>query len=139
MEVHVRNVPPQSTEKALKKSLKPVFAKLSIRAVNCQKQRDKPFASLTFLHVAEGENFLHHHGQVRAFARGRPMRMSVNSVNLKFLGQPIYCERSTRDPNPYLLRVLKKEDKDRQSQPIAPSTIDHGKAEILPVEFECLT
>ena len=138
MEVHIRNVPPRSTENSLKKFLRPFLAKLSIRAVNCQKQQYKHFASLTFLHVAEGERFLHHHGQVRAFANGRSMRMSLNSVNLKFLDQPIYCEKSNRDPNPYLLRVLRKEEKDRQSQPVAPSTTDHGNTDILPVEFDCL-
>jgi hypothetical protein len=138
MEVHISNVPPQSTENGLKNFLRPFLARLSIRAVNCHKQRYRPFASLTFLHVAEGERFLHHHGQVRAFTNGRPMRMSVNSVNLRFLGRPIYCEKGNRDPNPYLLRVLRKEEKDRQLQPMALSTTDHGKSDILPVEFDCL-
>lgn len=65
MEVHVRNVPPQGTENGFKKFLKPHFQKLSIRAVNCQKQRDKRFASLTFLHIADGQRFLAHHGQAK--------------------------------------------------------------------------
>jgi hypothetical protein len=65
MEVYVRNVSQQGTENGFKKFMKPHFARLSIRAVNCQKQRDKPYAWLTFLHISDAKLFLAHHGQAR--------------------------------------------------------------------------
>lgn len=65
MEVHVRNVPEQSTENGFKKFMKEHFEKLSIRAVNCQKRPDKRFASLTFLHLSDAQRFLAQHGQAK--------------------------------------------------------------------------
>jgi RNA recognition motif-containing protein len=65
MEVFVKNVPPQATENGFKKFMKTHFEKLSIRAVNCQKPRDRHFASLTFLYLADAERFLNQHGQAK--------------------------------------------------------------------------
>lgn len=65
MEVHVRNVPQQGTEKGFQRFMRPHLVKLSIRAVHCQKARDKTFASLTFLYISDAQRFLEHHGQER--------------------------------------------------------------------------
>lgn len=121
MEVHVSNVPRQSTENALRNFFKPHFLKHSIHCVHCQKPRGKPFASLTFLHINDGEKFLLHYGQFQ---------------KLRFLGQPIYCQKSRREVNSFLIRVLDKEEKDRQTATLA--TIEHSKVpQILPAIFNC--
>jgi len=62
MEIHVRNVSAQATENGFKKFMKPHLTRLSILDAHCGKQRDRPFASVTFLNVADGQKFLQHHG-----------------------------------------------------------------------------
>ncbi len=138
MEVHVRNVPQQSTENALRKSLKPYFAALSIRCVHVLKQNGKSFASLTFLHLDDAKKFLLHHGQTRN-DKGRPTRTNPSiSINIKFLGQPIYCEQSKRVASQHLLRVLGKEEKDRKAKAATASHVQQPKApRSLPVTFNC--
>jgi hypothetical protein len=113
-EVFIRNVAPQSTEKALSRYLRPYLNKLFIVDFDCQKQRDKPFASLTFLFALEGERFLTQHGQ-----SGDRLNRRLARVKLSFLGKPIYCEKSNRDPNPWLLRTLAKSLKDRKERALA--------------------
>ena len=65
MEVHIRNVPEQVTEKGLRQFLKPHLHKLSIQIYHCQKHIGKKYASLTFLYLHDGERFLAHHGQIK--------------------------------------------------------------------------
>ena len=143
MEVHVRNVPEQGTENGLRKSLQPYFANLSIRAVHCQKQRGKRYASFTFLHITDGQRFLAHHGQTRQPPGSRrPRQNSSTVINLMFLNQPIYCEKSDREANPYLLRVLRKEENDRQNKAaeLASSVVPHDKGpDMLPISFDFCT
>jgi hypothetical protein len=138
MEVHVRHVPERSTENAFWKFLKPYLDKLSIRCVHCQKPRGKTHATLTFLYIPDAEKFLHHHGQSQAAPGRRPTPLSVTCVNLRFLGQPVYFEKSKNDANPYLVRVLTKEEKDRQIKITNTATINHSKpSQIFPVFFDC--
>lgn len=136
IEVHIRNVPSQSTENALRNFLKPYFQKLSISDVHCQKQRDRSYAQLTFLNIGHARKFLDYHGQVKAPGAKRGQKAHIWSMNLKFLGQPIYCERSNRDANPYLLRVLAREEQERKSQALVQYK-QHAKPKILPIDFQC--
>lgn len=136
MEVHVRNVPQQSTENILRNFLKPYFATLSIQSVHCQKPQGKNWASLTFLHLQDAEKFLSHHGQApRAPQTRQQTRNFTNAINLRFLGMPIYCEKSRREANPYLLRCLAKEEKERDSKPL--NSLVNQKPKVLPVTFAC--
>ncbi|KAL2060352.1 hypothetical protein VTL71DRAFT_9747 [Oculimacula yallundae] len=140
MDIHIRNVPQQATENNLKSFLKDFFRKLSIRSVYCTKPRDKTFAFLTFLHVTDAEAFLQHYGQTKNQTQynarqNRQPQPKSTSVNLKFLGQPIYCQRSSNEANPYLLRVLAKEEKDRQTKVTTLTRIDHYKPQLLPIFF----
>lgn len=135
MELHVRNVPAQSTENALRNFLAPYFKKLSIQNFHVQKQRDKAYAQLTFLNIDHARRFLECHGHVKDPRNSRrSMKVSRNGVNLIFLGQILYCERSNRDANPYLLRVLAKEELERRSLAMVPYS--HAKPKILPVSFQ---
>ncbi|TVY46699.1 putative RNA-dependent RNA polymerase [Lachnellula occidentalis] len=136
MEVHIRNVPARSTENALRNFLKPYLTKLSIQDVHFRKPRDSPYAQLTFLSIDDARKFLDHHGQVKVAGSRRGVKSSAISINLRFLGQYIYCERSNRDANPYLLRVLAKEKDERQSQALVYD-IHHARPRILPVAFQC--
>ena len=138
MEVHVRNVPERSTENALRKFMKKYLDQLSIRCVHCQKPQGKNFATLTFLRKPDAEIFLQHYGQSQSVQNRRPMPFTTSSINLRFFGQPIYCQKSKRDANPYLIRVLTKEDADRQIKSTYMATTDQPKSpQIFPVFFDC--
>lgn len=61
--------------------------------------------------------------------------MSNISINLMYLNKPIYCEKSNKDANPFLIRVLAKEEKDRQAK--MSDMLSHIKSSpILPVVFD---
>lgn len=161
MEVHIRNVPEQATENGLKTFLKPHLERLAIQAYHCQKQRGKKYASLTFLYIRDGERFLAHHGQVKkplshnnrshtatnipsnlVAQRPQVIGASQYAINLKFLNKPIYCEKSTREGDPFLLRVLEREEKAKReirSTAARTATNDpHAKQDkLLPLLFKC--
>jgi hypothetical protein len=112
MEVHVRNVPPQTNDKSLRNCLKPFLAKLSIRDVDCQKGHGKTFASLTFLNIDDGQKFLVRYGQIKAtVGRGLTKRAAET---IKFQSTPIYFEKSHREASPFLLKVLRTEAEERE-------------------------
>ncbi|KAG9237482.1 rna-dependent rna polymeras-like protein [Amylocarpus encephaloides] len=134
MEVFVRNVPPQSNDKALRNCLKPYFAALAIRDVHCQKHQGKRFASLTFLSIDHGQSFLARHGQAKLVDGRRPANRRL--VLIKFHGLPIYFELSKQEANPYLLRVLRKEADERHTN--AHHAIPRYAAiNALPISFKC--
>jgi hypothetical protein len=167
MEVHIRNVPEQVTENGLKQFLKPHLHKLSILSYHCQKQRGKKYASLTFLYIRDGERFLAHYGQVRipfgqasnlssrrtvstltpnaSNTRSQGFRIASASnyaVNLTFLNQPIYCEKSNREGDLFLFRVLEREEKARQeirSMVVSAATHEAQSRVVktLPLSFNC--
>lgn len=144
MEIHVRNVPSQSTENSLKSFLRPVFIRLNVRAVHCQKYRDKNYATLTFLHLTDAQTFLLHHGQsarpqAQTIVKRDPVRQPTRAIYLRFLGHFIYCSQSRYDPNPYLRRVLAKEEKDRAMRSTTTTNLTHSNAKILPIFFHCST
>ncbi|TVY45069.1 RNA-dependent RNA polymerase [Lachnellula subtilissima] len=136
MEIHIRNVPAQSTENVLRNFLKPYLKNLSIQNVHFRKSRDSPYAQLTFLSIDDARKFLLHHGQVKVAGNRRGVKASARSVNLRFLGQYIYCERSNRDANPHLLRVLAREQQERQSQALVQHN-HYAKPKVFPVTFQC--
>jgi RNA dependent RNA polymerase len=132
MEVHIKNVPEQTNEKALKHFLRPYLAQLRIRSVHIFNHYGKTWARVTFLNPADAQRFLTHHGQFRPNEGRRPVPISSLYVQLRFFGKPIYCEKSNKDANPVTIRVLKREENERQVARIG----DQPKPpEILPVTF----
>ena len=132
MEVHIRNVPEQTNEKALKHFLRPYLVALRIRNVHIFNHYGKTWATVTFLNPADAQRFLTHHGQARTQPDRRSKPISSLYMQLRFFGKPIYCEKSNRDANPVTIRVLKREETERQVARIG----DQPKApEILPVTF----
>lgn len=115
MEVHVRNVPKQSTHKMLENFLKPHLQILSIKSVHYVKHKDKTNAFLTFLYAADGESFLSKHGQSRI----QGVKSRTRAL-LFYLNKPIYFEKSTHVPDPTTLRGLEKEMKDREMKHSKP-------------------
>ena len=65
--------------------------------------------------------------------------MNKSVVLLKYLNQTIYFERSIKDPNPYLIRVLAAEEKDRIIKTTTVTThVEPFREKVYPVEFDCL-
>ncbi|KAF4629048.1 hypothetical protein G7Y89_g9100 [Cudoniella acicularis] len=140
MEVTVRNVHEQTTEKALCKFLKGAFKQISISVdnFNCHKNRGKNTATLTFLHAHEGLKFLQNHGSRRPGGARRSVPYINRSRNLIFLGKPIYCEQSKWDANPYLLRVLRTEDAQRKAAH-ASQLVKVDTSDIFPISLGCIS
>ena len=110
MEVFVRNLPDQTTEKQAQKYFRPILAELSINTFHCQKPKGKSFAKLTLPHRWQGARFLQQHGQTK------PGREGFNLVQKKLfhMDRPVNCSESNNIPDPFLLQSLCKEENDRK-------------------------
>ncbi|KAL2265115.1 hypothetical protein VTJ83DRAFT_6215 [Remersonia thermophila] len=118
MEVFLRNLPRHIMDEALQKQLQPYMNKLSIVDYQAEKQRNKDFGVVTFLHEKDGKAFLRHHGEVPLPAtRGqltlpgqsnRKRSSQSTQARLTLMGRPIYCRKSDRKPNQYALKVIKQ-------------------------------
>ena len=127
MEVFVRNLHDQMTEKQVDNFFRPVLDNLGIKIYHCQKLQGKSFATLTFLDKTKGHRFLHLHGQTKPGPQG----FVACQRKLLHIGRPVNCSLSNKEPDEYLLKALKKEESDRyaKSQSKKP-TIVPGKLEV---------
>lgn len=137
MEVRVHNFPEFLNHYDLRGFLRPHLNKLSIRAVDYVKMYNKKYASLTFLHVEEGERFLSRHGQVRKGPNNRsaPINPGIY-LNLKFNSRPIYFEKSHYQPNQITLDTLRREQNERKAVGAKPATRLPKAPTIIPIQFE---
>ncbi|KAL8871665.1 MAG: hypothetical protein Q9174_002555 [Haloplaca sp. 1 TL-2023] len=115
MEVFVRNLPEQTTEKQAKAIFRPVLANLDVNYFHCHKPRGKGFAKLTISEddIRKGERFLDLHGQVK------PGREGFSGVKRKIfhMNRPINCSLSNTRPDEYILRSLDRERAERRLVP----------------------
>lgn len=109
MEVIVRNLHEQVTEKQVDKFFRDVLDKLGVKTYLCQKLKARGTATITILDVSKARQFLKMHGQTEPGARGF---VSV-PVKLFHMGRPINCSVSNKPPDEFILRSLKKEESDR--------------------------
>lgn len=116
MEVHTRGWPEHISEKALKKRLEPVMAKLNIPdyAFSCDKPRRIKWANITFLDAAHGQSFLDKHGEEHLSTSFRRSRGARRKARLQLLDNDIFCSISrergphapNKKPDPITLRGL---------------------------------
>jgi hypothetical protein len=113
MEVFIRNLPEQTTEKGLRKFFKPYLEELSITIFSCEKMQRARIATLTFLYQHQGALFLARHGQHET----RPSyRVSYpNITQLFIMGTPIYCTASNKAPDAFQIRSLETEARREKS------------------------
>ena len=109
MEVLIRNLPDQITDKQIERYFKSVLEKLNITTFHCQKLRGRGCARLTILDIVKAQRFLELHGQTQSGSKG------FQSVQQKlyYMGKPVNCSRSNNIPDKFLLLSLKKEESDR--------------------------
>jgi len=120
MEVFVRNLPDSITEKQVRRYFGPILAKLEINTFHCQKLKGRGLATLTFLDVNKGQNFLLLHGQTKSGREG----FDRVQQKLFHMRKPVNCSESNKLPDRYLLKSLQKEEiekinagKNRKSKP----------------------
>jgi len=107
MEVFIRNLPEQATEKRLKMFLKPHLDALSINTFSCQKMQRARRATLTFLCPRQGQLFLMTHGQQEMKSGARVNY--PNAIQLRIMGTPIFCCASNKAPDTFQIRALEAE------------------------------
>ena len=109
MEVIVRNLHDQVTEKQVDNFFRNILDKLGIKTYLCQKLKARGVATITILDINKARQFIMIHGQTQPGAKGFA---SVRS-KLVHMGRPINCSVSNKPPDEYLLRSLTKEESDR--------------------------
>ena len=125
MEVIVRNLPDQLTEKQVDNFFRGVLEKLGIHTYFCQKLKGRGCATITILDAMKARKFLSVHGQTDPGSRG----YAKVQLKLQHKGRQIYCSRSNKDPDEHILLSLKKEESDRYALQIR-------KAKIVPAKVE---
>ncbi|GAB1313705.1 RNA-dependent RNA polymerase [Madurella fahalii] len=135
MDVFMRNLPPDLTDRVLQKHLQPFMETLSITDYTCEKQRKRTIGFLTFLHERDGKKFLQHHGEellphqpallstrVPGFGlSGHPKsqmpRHPPTRARLSLMGKHIFCKASNRKPHEFALnlKAIEHEVNQRQS------------------------
>ena len=109
MEVIVRNLHDQVTEKQVDKYFRSVLEKLGIKTYYCQKLKARGMATITILDINKARQFIKMHGQTEPGPRG----FASVPIKLVHMGRPINCSVSKNKPEEFLLRSLKKEESDR--------------------------
>lgn len=99
MEVFINRIPPQCTERDLKRFMKAHLAEFEITNFVCEKLGNRACAKLIFLDADKGKRFLARYG--KSNGQRRPM------VQLNMNGMYINCAESKNKPDEYILRSLK--------------------------------
>ena len=121
MEVIVRNLPDQATEKQVDNYFRDVLGKLGIKTYSFQKLRSRGTATITILDLNKARQFLKTHGQTEPGPKG----YASVPVKLIHMGRPINCSISNKSPDKFHLLNLKKEESDRYaSQSKKPNIVE---------------
>ncbi|KAI4233718.1 MAG: hypothetical protein LQ349_004230 [Xanthoria aureola] len=105
MEVFVRNLPQEATEKQVKQYFRPILADLSINVFHCQKPRNKGYAKITIFDRQLGQRFLAVHGQLLPGLEG----FKTVKKQLRHMNRPLNCSLSNNAPDEYVLKSLERE------------------------------
>lgn len=106
MDIFVKNLPDQITEKQVESFFRPHLAQLSIKTFGCRKTKGRGTATITIEDLCKAETFLKLHGQTKSGIEG------FRSVQQKLYHQrrSVWCFQSTHVPDKFLLQSLKQED-----------------------------
>ncbi|KAL8857594.1 MAG: hypothetical protein Q9178_005922 [Gyalolechia marmorata] len=105
MEVFVRNLPQEATEKQVKQYFRPILAELNINVFHCQKPRNKGYAKITLQDRQLGQHFLDIHGQIKPGYQG----FKAVKRQLYHMHRPVNCSLSNHMPDEYVLQSLARE------------------------------
>ena len=106
MDILVRNLPDQITEKQVENFFRPFLTRLSIKTFHCRKNKGRGIATITIEDLSKAQTFLRIHGQTVA----GPVGFKGVQQKLFHLKRPIYCLQSYHAPDRFLLQSLKQEE-----------------------------
>ena len=131
MEIIVRNLHDEATEREIDRYFGGILGKLGIKTYHCQKLKSRGYATITLHDAVKGQLFLSLHGQ------SAPGTLGLASVRqrLQFRGRPVNCSQSNKAPDQYALAALRKEESDRylasQKKPkIVPARIEDSQGSL---------
>ena len=111
MDIFVRDVPVNCSQKQIKKFFRRPLAAFGIEDFHADKFRDKPLANLTVLDVESAERFLGQYGVPANAPRHVRARTS-----LLWDGKIIMCSKSRNEPDDYSVKALAHEASQRAAQ-----------------------
>ncbi|KAL8788930.1 MAG: hypothetical protein Q9213_001453 [Squamulea squamosa] len=105
MEVFIRNIPSEATEKQIKQYFRPILAEINVNIFHCHKPRNKNFAKITIQDRQLGQHFLDIHGQVKLGPQGfKPAKQQLYHMR-----RPVYCSLSNNVADEYVIKSLERE------------------------------
>lgn len=139
MEVIVRNLHDQITNKQIDNFFRPHLDQLGIKTYHCEKLRGRGCATLTIADPAKARRFLSLHGQTNHRRKG----FVAAKQGLCLAGRPVNCILSNKTPDEFLLRSLKEEESARyatqqsQSAKIVPPRTDELRRAFDILHLDC--
>lgn len=118
MEVFLRNLPPDLTEKALTSQLRPWMDNLNITDYVCDKLKKKYQGYITFLHRADAQRFLDEYGQAlkpggedqhkanQNDKNRKPRKHAAATPRLFLMGRAVFCGESGRKLDKTALKAI---------------------------------
>ncbi|KAK4462313.1 RNA-dependent RNA polymerase 1 [Cladorrhinum samala] len=122
MEISLRNLPPDLTEKALTSQLRPWMSKLNIAETDyvCDKLKKKFHGFVTFLHKADAQRFLAEYGEVpkpggqdthkadhnQMGKNKKPKNYPPSTPRLYLMGRAVFCGGSKRTLDKTALKAI---------------------------------
>jgi len=122
MEVVARNIHEEATEKQIQNFFRETLEKLEIHTFYCHKPKGR-LAILTIQDIQKARQFLYLHGQIVPGAKG----FKTVRQKLYRLGRPVNCSASNKQPDPFLLSSLRKEESDRYAAKLRKPKITPGR------------
>lgn len=121
------------TERNVEKEFKPILERFGIKVFQCQKLRSRGCALITFLDTGKGNAFL--------IAAHSAQRKFFGQAGLSLRGRHLSCSLSRNEPDPYLLKSLRKEESEQyqalnRKPRIVPGNPATLKAERTPRSFD---
>ncbi|KAB8342826.1 hypothetical protein FH972_022424 [Carpinus fangiana] len=105
MDIFIRNVPPNASERQLRLVLKPALDAQGISTYLCQKATGKQFATITVHDRIGAEAFLSLHG----VPQHAPYKTKARS-SLVMLGRELLCTEGRNTPHKLVIESLKRKD-----------------------------
>lgn len=127
MEVIARNLHEEATEKQVQTFFRETLGRLGIQTFHCHKPKGR-LAILTIQDILKARQFLYLHGQTLPGAAG----FRTVKQKLYRLGRPVNCSVSSKQPDPFLLLSLKKEESDKYAANSKKAKIVPGRSDAIP-------
>ncbi|KAI9674678.1 MAG: hypothetical protein M1817_001581 [Caeruleum heppii] len=112
MDIFVRNIPDQASNKNLRTFFAAQFRPFGIDAFLCQKLKRRGCATLTILDPEKAQCFLTVYG-----GSSQKGRQRTQTKTLKYMDRDLYCVPSKFECDEWLLETLRKEQGDNRTRP----------------------